>query len=67
VLRVRRFFRTYEDAMTKKPTDKENTIKQNPAKPVASELQDNDLQQVAGGLAANHPAVAIDPTCVSKL
>jgi hypothetical protein len=53
--------------MTKKPTDKESKIEQNARKPAASILQDDDLQQVSGGLAANHPAVGTDPVCISKL
>jgi bacteriocin-like protein len=59
--------RTYEDRMTKKHTGKETEIKQSPKKPVAHELQDDELQQVSGGLAASHPAVAADPVCISKL
>lgn len=59
--------RTYEDRMTKKPTSKEAEIKQGPKKPVAHELQDDELQQVSGGLAASRPAVAADPVCISKL
>jgi hypothetical protein len=53
--------------MTKKSARNENKIKQDSKKPGAPELQDDDLQQVAGGLAANHPAVAADPVCISKL
>jgi hypothetical protein len=60
-------FRNYEETMTKKPTDKESKIEQNARKPAASILQDDDLQQVSGGLAANHPAVGTDPVCISKL
>jgi len=59
--------RTYEDRMTKKPTGKETEIKQGPNKPAARELQDDELQQVSGGLAASRPAVAADPVCISKL
>jgi bacteriocin-like protein len=59
--------RTYEDRMTKKHTGKETEIKQSPKKPVAHELQDDELQQVSGGLAASRPAVAADPVCISKL
>lgn len=59
--------RTYEDRMTKKHTGKETEIKQGPKKPVALELQDDELQQVSGGLAVNRPAVAVDPVCISKL
>ena len=58
---------TYEDRMTKKPTGKETEIKQNPKKPVAHELQDDELQQVSGGLAASRPAAAADAVCISKL
>ena len=53
--------------MTKKSACNENKIKQDSKKPGAPELQDDDLQQVAGGLAANHPVVAADPVCISKL
>jgi bacteriocin-like protein len=53
--------------MTKKPTGKETEIKQNPKKPVAHELQDDELQQVSGGLAASRPAAAAEPVCISKL
>ena len=59
--------RTYEDRMTKKLTGKETEIKQNPNKPVARELPDDELQQVSGGLAVSRPAVAADPVCISKL
>ncbi|MEH2565252.1 bacteriocin [Bradyrhizobium sp. AZCC 2289] len=53
--------------MIKKPAGKQTEIKQNPNKPVAHELQDDELQQVSGGLAASRPAVAADPVCISKL
>jgi bacteriocin-like protein len=53
--------------MTKKHTGKEAEIKQSPKKPVTHELQDDELQQVSGGLAASRPAVAADPVCISKL
>jgi bacteriocin-like protein len=59
--------RMYEDRMTKKLTGKEAEIKQNPNKAAARELQDDELQQVSGGLAASRPAVAADPVCISKL
>ena len=62
-----RVFRTYEDAMTKKISGNDSKIKQDSKKPAATELQDDDLQQVAGGLAANHAALATDPVCISKL
>jgi hypothetical protein len=38
----------YEDGMTKKLTGKETKVTQNPKKPVAAELQDDELQQVTG-------------------
>jgi bacteriocin-like protein len=53
--------------MTKKPTGKETEIEKNPNKRVTHELQDDELQQVSGGLAASRPAVAADPVCISKL
>jgi bacteriocin-like protein len=55
--------RTYEDGMTKKPPGKETEIKQNPKKP---ELQDDELQQVSGGLAARVPTIPDPPVCISK-
>jgi hypothetical protein len=61
------FFRTYEDVMTKKISGNENKIKPDSKKPVAPALQDDDLQQVAGGLAASRLADPTDPVCVSKL
>jgi hypothetical protein len=61
-------FRTYEDAMTKKISGNESKIKQQDTKkPGAPALQDDDLQQVSGGLAANHAALPTDPVCISKL
>jgi hypothetical protein len=53
--------------MTKKISGNDSKIKQDSKKPAATELQDDDLQQVAGGLAANHAALATDPVCISKL
>lgn len=41
--------------MTKKLTGKETT--QNPKKPVAAELQDDELQQVTGGLQSTGPTM----------
>jgi bacteriocin-like protein len=58
--------RTYEDGMTKKPPGKETEIKQNPKKPVAPELQDDELQQVSGGLVARVPTIPDPPVCISK-
>jgi hypothetical protein len=55
-------------AMSKKIAGNENKIKpQDSKKPIAPELQDNDLQQVAGGLAANRATDPTDPVCISKL
>ena len=68
VLRAKRFFRTYEDVMNKKISGNDSKIKQQDSKkPAATKLQDDDLQQVAGGLAASHAALATDPVCISKL
>jgi len=67
VLRAKRFSRTYEDAMNKKISGNDSKIKQESKKLAATELQDDDLQQVVGGLAANHAAVTVDPVCISKL
>jgi len=67
VLRAKRFFRTYEDVMSKKISGNDSKIKRDSKKPAATELQDDDLQQVAGGLAAGHAALATDPVCISKL
>lgn len=53
--------------MTRKIAGNENRSKRVSRKPVAPVLQDDDLQQVAGGLAAGHAAVAIDAVCVSRL
>jgi hypothetical protein len=53
--------------MTKKISGNDSKIKQDSKKPAATELQDDDLQQVAGGLAAGHAALATDPVCISKL
>jgi hypothetical protein len=61
------FFRTYEDVMSKKISGNESKIKQGSKKPGAPELQDDDLQQVSGGLAAGHAALPTDPVCISKL
>lgn len=64
----KRFFRTYEDVMSKKISGNESKIKQQDSKkPGAPQLQDDDLQQVAAGLAANHSALPTDPVCISKL
>jgi len=61
------YFRTYEDAMTKKISGKDSKIKPDSKKPGTPELQDDELQQVSGGLAASRGAQATDPVCVSKL
>ena len=61
------FFRTYEDAMTKKISGKDSKITQDSKKPGAPELQDDDLQQVSGGLAARRATDPTDPVCISKL
>lgn len=53
--------------MTKKPTSKETKVQPKTSKSGAAELRDDDLQEVAGGLAVNHPTVPVDPVCVSKL
>ena len=53
--------------MSKKIAGNENKIKPDSKKPAATELQDDDLQQVSGGLAANRVARPIDPVCISKL
>lgn len=53
--------------MSKKISGNDSKIKQDSKKPAAPELQDDDLQQVAGGLAASHAALATDPVCISKL
>ena len=47
--------------MSKKISGNDSKIKQDFKKPAATELQDDDLQQVAGGLAAGHAALATDP------
>jgi bacteriocin-like protein len=60
-------FCTDEDAMTKKSSGNDNKIKQDPKKPGAPELQDDELQQVSGGLAATRTAQPTDPVCISKL
>ncbi len=60
------FFRTYEDVMTKKISN-DSKIKQGSKKPGAPELQDDDLQQVSGGLAATRATDPTDPVCISKL
>jgi hypothetical protein len=55
-------------AMSKKIAGNENKIKQQGSKkPAATEVQDDDLQQVTGGLAANRVARPVDPDCISKL
>ena len=53
--------------MTKKISGKDSKIKQDSKKPSAPELQDDDLQQVSGGLAARGVTDPTDPVCVSKL
>ncbi len=54
--------------MSKKIAGNENKIKpQDSKKPIAPELHDDDLQQVAGGLAANRATDPTDPVCISKL
>jgi bacteriocin-like protein len=54
--------------MNKKISGNDSKIKQQDSKkPGTTELQDDDLQQVVGGLAAGHAAVAVDPVCISKL
>ena len=53
--------------MTKKISDNDSKIKQDSKKPGTPELQDDDLQQVAGGLAASRVTAAKDPVCISKL
>ena len=54
--------------MSKKIAGNENKIKpQDSKKPIAPELQDDDLQQVAGGLAARALTDPTDPVCISKL
>lgn len=53
--------------MTKKISGKDSKIKQDSKKPGTPELQDDDLQEVAGGLAANRGAQTTDPVCISKL
>ena len=54
--------------MTKKISGNDSKIKQQDSKkPAATELQDDDLQQVSGGLAASRGAQATDPVCISKL
>jgi hypothetical protein len=53
--------------MSKKISGNGSKIKQDSKKPAATELQDDDLQQVAGGLAAGHAALATDLVCISKL
>ena len=54
--------------MSKKIAGNENKIKQQGSKkPAATEVQDDDLQQVAGGLAANRATDPTDPVCISKL
>ena len=53
--------------MTKKSSGNDNKIKQDPKKPGAPELQDDELQQVSGGLAATRTAQPTDPVCISKL
>lgn len=58
---------TYEDHMTKTPTSKETKVQQKTSKSGAGELRDDDLQEVAGGLAVNTPTVPVTPVCVSKL
>jgi len=54
-------------AMSKKISGNDNKIKPDSKKPAAPELQDDDLQQVAGGLAANRVAQPVEPDCISKL
>ena len=53
--------------MSKKISGNESKIKQGSKKPGTPELQDDDLQQVSGGLAAGHAALPTDPVCISKL
>ena len=53
--------------MSKKISGNDNKIKPDSKKPAAPELQDDDLQQVAGGLAATRTALPTDPVCISKL
>jgi hypothetical protein len=53
--------------MTKTPTSKETKVRQKPGKSRVDELPEDDLQEVTGGLAANHPTTPVDPVCVSKL
>ena len=53
--------------MTKKISGKDSKIKPDSKKPGTPELQDDELQQVSGGLAASRGAQATDPVCVSKL
>jgi hypothetical protein len=53
--------------MTKKISGNDSKIKPDSKKPGTQELQDDDLQQVAGGLAASRAAQATDPVCISKL
>jgi bacteriocin-like protein len=43
--------------MTKKLTGKETKVTQKPKKPVAAELQDDELQQVTGGLQSTGPTM----------
>jgi hypothetical protein len=58
----------YEDGMTKKLTGKETKVTQNPKKPVAAELQDDDLQQVTGGLQSTGPTMPKPPKpCITDL
>jgi hypothetical protein len=53
--------------MTKKISGNDSKIKQDSKKPGTPELQDDDLQQVSGGLAAHRAADPTDPVCISKL
>lgn len=53
--------------MSKKISGNENKIKPDSKKPAATEVQDDDLQQVSGGLASNRAALQAEPDCISKL
>jgi hypothetical protein len=53
--------------MTKKISGNDSKIKPDSRKPGAPALQDDDLQEVSGGLAASRAAQATDPVCISKL
>ena len=53
--------------MSKKISGNDSKIKQDSKKPGAPGLQEDDLQQVTGGLAASHEALPTVPVCISKL